>query len=281
MSVIVKAPAKLNLALDVIGRRADGYHDLRTVMQTIDWCDTVTVDTADDGAVHLWCDGGIPADETNIAYRAAVLFADAIGCKHGFAVKVEKSIPAQAGMAGGSTDGAAVLCGLNELMNFPLTPEQLLSLGAKLGADVPFCILGGTALANGIGTDLTPLPPIPSCFFVVSKPEGGVSTPEAYRLLDAAPTLVHPQVDALCEAIQTADLDGMLPHMMNSFEAPLALPHTDAITALLKVHGASAALLTGSGSAVFGVFKEQAAAETAAAVLGRTYLTRVCRPVTP
>lgn len=280
MSIIVKAPAKLNLALDVIGRRADGYHDLRTVMQTIDWCDTVTVDKADSG-IHLSCDGGIPEDETNIAYRAAALFADAVGCKHGFSVKVEKSIPAQAGMAGGSTDGAAVLRGLNELMNYPLTREQLLSLGAKLGADVPFCILGGTALATGIGTELTPLPPMPSCYFVVSKPQGGVSTPEAYRLLDNAPTLVHPQVDVLCEAIRNADLDGMLPHMANSFEAPLALPHTDAITAVLKAHGASAALLTGSGSAVFGLFKEKATAETAAAVLGVTYRTRVCQPVKP
>lgn len=280
MSIVISAPAKLNLSLDVTGRRDDGYHTLRTVMQSIDWCDTVTVDFANDGEIHLTCDGGIPADEKNIAYRAAVLFREAIGVTDGYTIDVCKSIPSQAGMAGGSADGAAVLRGLNRLHGEPLAEEALLSLGARLGADVPFCLLGGTALATGIGTDLSPLPALPSCYFVVVKPEGGVSTPEAYRLLDSASTLFHPDVDAQCDAIRCGDLDGVIACMGNSFEAPLALPHTVAIVAALKEHGAEAALLTGSGSATFGLFKDKVTAESAAAALQASYpQTRLCRPL--
>lgn len=279
MSIVLSAPAKLNLSLDVTGRRADGYHTLRTVMQSIDWCDTVTVDFAEDNRIHLTCDGGIPADEKNIAYRAAALFREAIGSERGYVIDVKKCIPSQAGMAGGSADGAAVLRGLNALHGEPLSEEALFALGARLGADVPFCLLGGTALAEGIGTDLVPLTPLSACFFVVVKPDGGVSTPEAYRLLDNAPALLHPDVEAQCAAIGRHDFDGVVAHAGNSFEAPLALPHTADIVTLLKKHGAAAALLTGSGSAVFGIFKEQAVAEAAAAVLQKAYPeTRLCRP---
>ena len=280
MSIVLSAPAKLNLSLDVTGRREDGYHTLRTVMQSIDWCDTVTVDLADDGHIHLTCDGGIPANEKNIAYRAAVLFREALGTEQGYVIDVHKAIPSEAGIAGGSADGAAVLRGLNRLHGEPLSEEALLTLGARLGADVPFCLLGGTALATGIGTELTPLPPLPPCYFVVVKPEGGVSTPEAYRLLDSAPSLLHPDVEAQCEAIRRGDLEGILPHTGNSFEAPLALPHTATIVALLRQHGAAAALLTGSGSATFGIFREKATAEAAAEALKAHYpQTRLCLPV--
>ncbi len=280
MSITVHAPAKLNLALDVIGRREDGYHTLRTVMQTIDWCDAVTVDLAADGAIHLSCDGGLPADERNIAYRAAALFRERTGLREGCTVAIRKHVPAEAGMAGGSTDGAAVLKALNELTGSPLSQAELLALAAQNGADVPFCVLGGTALATGIGTELTPLPPLPDCTFVVVKPTGGVSTPEAYRLLDSAPALLHPDVDGLCTALQNGDLDGVIPCMGNSFEAPLALPHTATIVATLKSNGAAHAMLTGSGSAVFGIFKDKTVADAAAAALQAAYpLTRVCKPI--
>ena len=280
MSITLFAPAKLNLALDVTGRREDGYHTLRTVMQTIDWCDVITVGFTNDTAIHLTCDGGIPADESNIAYRAAALFREKTGNTQGISVTVEKHIPSQAGMAGGSADGAAVLRALNELAGYPLSQDELLALGAKLGADVPFCLLGGTALATGIGTELTPLSPLPTCRFVVVKPEGGVSTPEAYRLLDSAPALLHPDVDAMCTAIQNGDLSSVIPCMGNSFEEPLAIPRTADIAAQLKKHGAAAALLTGSGSAVFGLFLEQSTAQAAAEQLQKQYpLTRVCQPI--
>ncbi|MBR2406994.1 MAG: 4-(cytidine 5'-diphospho)-2-C-methyl-D-erythritol kinase [Clostridia bacterium] len=280
MSITLRAPAKLNLALDITGRRSDGYHTLRTVMQTIDWYDTVTVDLAEDEAIHLSCDGGIPADEHNIAYRAAALFRERTGMRRGVHITVEKHIPSQAGMAGGSADGAAVLRALNELADTPLPQEELLALGAKLGADVPFCLMGGTMLATGIGTDLAALPPLPACCFVVVKPEGGVSTPEAYRLLDSAPTLLHPDVTALCTAIEQGDLNGVIACMGNSFEQPLALPHTASVVTLLKQHGAAAALLTGSGSAVFGLFRDASTAEAALAALQQRYPNaRLCHPV--
>lgn len=279
MRVTVQAPAKLNLALDVIGKRADGYHELRTVMQTVDWCDVVTVEQAPDAAIHLECGGGIPADETNTAYRAAALFREQTGRQEGYIITVQKNIPSQAGMAGGSADGAAVLRALNELTGKPLEEETLLSLAAKIGADVPFCLQGGTALATGIGTVLTPLPALPPCTFVVVKPDGGVSTPEAYRLLDSAPQLVHPDVDGMCQALYHGDLSGVIAAMGNSFEQPLALPHTAAIVQLLKMGGADAALLTGSGSAVFGVFTDEHRAVAAADVVKEQYpLTRICKP---
>lgn len=276
----VSAPAKLNLSLDVIGRRDDGYHLLRTVMQTVDWCDTVTVDVSADGAIHLICDGGIPADEHNTAYRAAVLFREYTGRQEGYTIHVEKHIPSQAGMAGGSADAAAVLRALNELTGAALTREELIALGAKIGADVPFCVVGGTALATGIGTELTPLPPMPPCWFVAVKPAGSVSTPEAYRLLDGAPHLLHPDVEAQCDAIRRGDLSAVINTMGNSFEAPLALPNTADIAERLCACGAARAMLTGSGSVVFGVFTDEAAAVRAEAELQKTYpVTRMCRPI--
>ena len=280
MSVTVSAPAKLNLSLDVIGRRDDGYHLLRTVMQTVDWCDTVTVDLSSEGEIRLVCDGEIPADEKNTAYRAAVLFREYTGRQEGYTIRVEKHIPSQAGMAGGSADAAAVLHALNELTDAKLSLEELLVLGAKIGADVPFCVLGGTALATGIGTELTALPALPPCWFVAVKPDGGVSTPEAYRLLDSAPRLAHPDVEAQCEAIRRGDLAAIIETMDNSFERPLALPHTDDIVKQLCACGAARAMLTGSGSVVFGIFTDRAAAERAEEKLKQTYpVTRLCQPI--
>ena len=280
MSITVCAPAKLNLSLDVVGVRTDGYHELRSVMQAIDWCDTVTVDFAPDGDIHLTCDGGIPADERNIAYRAAALFRECTGRDEGYVIDVRKSIPSEAGMGGGSSDGAAVLRALNELTDAGIPQGDLLALASKLGADVPFCLLCGTALATGTGTDLVPLPSLPDCTFVVVKPAGGVSTPEAYRRLDSAPALLHPDVDGMVDALHRGDLSGVARHVGNSFEAPMALPHTDTVTAVMRAHGARAAALTGSGSAVFGLFDDPAAATACAAALTPAFpLTRVCKPL--
>lgn len=280
MSITIDAPAKLNLSLDVVGVRPDGYHELRSVMQAIDWCDRVTVDFAPDGDIHLTCDGGIPADERNIAYRAAALFRELTGRREGYVIDVRKSIPSEAGMGGGSSDGAAVLRALNALTGAGVPQDDLLAASAKLGADVPFCLLGGTALATGTGTDLIPLPPLPDCTFVVVKPEGGVSTPEAYRRLDSAPALLHPDVDGMVSALQRGDLGGVAERIGNSFEAPMALPHTATVTAVMRAHGARGAALTGSGSAVFGLFDDEAAAAACAAALTPAYpRTRLCKPL--
>ena len=280
MSLTVLAPSKLNLSLDVCGVLPNGYHELRSVMQAIDWCDEITVALAPEAGIRLTCDGGIPADERNLAHRAAALFFEFTGQQQGCVIDVKKHIPAEAGMGGGSSDAAAVLRALNELTGTAVSEPDLLALAAKIGADVPFFLIGGTVLATGIGTDLTPLPPLPDCTFVVVRPTGGVSTPEAYRRLDGAPTLYHPDVDGMVTALYAGDLDGVARHVGNSFEVPMALPHTEAITAAMRTHGALAAALTGSGSAVFGLFDDEAAAAACADTLAKAHpLTRLCHPL--
>lgn len=279
MTVRVWAPAKVNLTLDVVGRRDDGYHLLRSVMQTIDLYDVITVSAREDGQLHVTCDGGIPADEHNTATRAARLFCETHGCTCGFDVTVEKHIPSQAGMAGGSTDAAAVLVALNVLTGAGYTTAELCAMGAKIGADVPLCVHGSTVLCTGTGTELTPVTPLKSGVFVAVKPEGGVSTPEAYRLLDSAAQLLHPDTDGLCRALQNRSLAEVAACMGNSFEAPIALPHTADIKARLLDGGALNAILTGSGSTVFGLFAdEQTAVACAERLRGDYPQTFVCHP---
>ncbi|MBQ6830805.1 MAG: 4-(cytidine 5'-diphospho)-2-C-methyl-D-erythritol kinase [Clostridia bacterium] len=279
MTVRVWAPAKVNLTLDVVGRREDGYHLLRSVMQTIDLYDVVTVSTRDDGRLRVTCNGGIPADEHNTATRAARLFCQQHGCPCNFDITVEKHIPSQAGMAGGSTDAAAVLVALNVLTGAGYTTEALCEMGAQIGADVPLCVHGSTVLCTGTGTELTPVTPLKSGVFVAVKPEGGVSTPEAYRLLDSAEQLFHPDTDGLCRALETQSLSEVAACMGNSFEKPLALPYTADIQTRLVNGGALNAILTGSGSTVFGLFADEETAAACADTLRGDYpQTFVCRP---
>ncbi len=277
MSVTVNAPAKINLVLDVVGRREDGYHLLETVFQTVDWCDRITVEFAD--VTEVFCDGGAPNDESNTAYRAAMLFKAHTAREEQYRVTVEKHIPMQAGLAGGSADAAGVLLALNRLTGAALSLDELCALGAKIGADVPFCIRGGTALGTGTGTELQPLPAFKTGIFVIAKPTGGVSTPEAYRLVDGKADLFHPSARAFCEALQNGDFAKMAAAIGNSFEDALCLPDSLAARDLLIQNGAAAACMSGSGSSVFGLFESQDAAERCASVMGQHYAqVRVCRP---
>lgn len=278
MSVTALAPAKINLTLDVIGKREDGYHLLNTVMQTVSLYDRVTVDYAEEG-ITLRCNGDIPSDPTNTAYKAATLFREAIGYHGGFTVTVEKTIPSEAGLAGGSADAAGVLHALNRLTGAGLSVAQLCAIGAKIGADVPFCIHGGTVLCTDIGTVLTPVSPLSSCGILIVKPQGGVSTPEAYRLLDAAEHLLSLDVAAQCEALKRGDLNGVAAQVGNTFETPLALPETATIRRIMAENGALASALSGAGSAVFGLFKTKEQAASCATAFGDRYpFTAVCEP---
>ena len=275
MKITVKAPAKINLVLDVVGRRADGYHLLETVFQAVDWYDRITVESAKE--MHFTCSGNAPQDERNTAYRAAVLFNERIGCTDAYHITIDKQIPMQAGLAGGSADAAGVLVALNQLHGEPLSVEQLCEIGAKIGADVPFCVVGGTVLATGVGEQLRPLPALAQGYVVIAKPTDGVSTPEAYRRLDAVQNLPHPSADACCNAIENGDFEAMARTVGNVFETALAIPSCTAIKEQLLQHGALAACMSGSGSAVFGLFREKTLAEQCAKQLPFETV-RVCRP---
>lgn len=277
MSVTVKAPAKINLVLDVVGRRDDGYHLLETVFQTVDWYDHIAVDVADE--MQVLCNGGAPQDESNTAYRAAMLFRQHTARNECYRIVIKKQIPMQAGLAGGSADAAGVLLALNRLTGADLSLDALCKLGAKIGADVPFCIRGGTALGTGTGTELQPLPAFDKGCLVIVKPSGGVSTPEAYRLVDGKANLFHPSARAFCEALQNGDFAGMAAAVGNSFEDALCLTDSLAARERLLQNGADAACMSGSGSAVFGLFALRETAERCAAALSDHYAhVRVCRP---
>ena len=270
-----KAFAKLNISLDVTGRRPDGYHDMRMVMQTVTLCDDVSVSLREDGAVHARTNlRYLPCDERNIAVKAArAFFAKAEMKNAGADIGIRKRIPVCAGMGGGSSDGAAVLRALNRLCGKPFSLPELEALGASLGSDIPFCVAGGTALAEGRGEVLSPLPDLPACRFVIVKPRFSVSTPELFSKLDRSPVKRHPDTDGIVSAIRAGDLPGVCRRMYNVFEDVLP-PKPDDVAVIksrLLDCGARGAMMTGTGSAVFGVFDSEAAAEAARAALSKSY----------
>ena len=282
MNATEKAFAKLNISLDVTGRRPDGYHDMRMIMQTVSLCDDVSVSLRDDGHVRAGTNlRYLPCDERNIAVKAARAFFAAADMKNaGADIGIRKRIPVCAGMGGGSSDGAAVLRALNRLAGKPFSLAELEKLGAGLGSDVPFCVGGGTALAEGRGEILTPLPAFPKCFFVIVKPRFSVSTPELFSKLDQCPIKRHPDTNSIVSAIKSEKLPDICRRMYNVFEDVLPPKPDDIprIKGMLLDCGALSAMMTGTGSAVFGIFDEQKKAEAARAALakgcGKVFLAR-------
>ncbi len=270
-----KAYAKLNLTLDVLGRREDGYHDLEMVMQSISLCDSVSV--------RIGCGGGIstisnvrhiPNDERNIAYKAASAFLVATGIDcGGVHIAMEKRIPSSAGMAGGSADGAAVLRLLSQLTGTNLTERELCEIGVTVGADIPFCLMGGTALACAKGEDLKELTPVPDCFFVIGKPRKGMSTKAVFEKIDSEPILRRPDTAAMLSAIEQSSVPGIASAVYNVFEMPVSseVPEISDIKETLLENGALTAAMTGSGSAVFGIFDNRSDAEKAKKILSQSY----------
>lgn len=253
-----KAYAKINPVLDVLRRREDGYHELRMIMQTVNIYDTLELVKSESG-IRLTCDTGLlPCDDGNIVYRAARLMQETFSLKEGIEIHLTKKIPMAAGMAGGSADAAATLHGMNELFDLKLTTEKLCELGVKLGADVPYCILGGTMLAEGIGEKLTALPPMPECRLVVAKPDFDVSTKYVYENLHANELKEHPDVDGMIAAIKAGDLQAVAAHMENVLETVTVrkYPQIAELKELMRSQGALNALMSGSGPSVFGLFTD-------------------------
>ena len=279
-SVTVLAPAKLNLSLDVVGTMPNGYHDLDMVMQTIDLYEKIILKTSRD--LRLSLPGSfVPANDKNTAVKAALAFFDYTGLLAGVDINVYKRVPVRAGMAGGSADAAGVLVGLNELYGAKLSMSELCAIGAGIGADVPFALLGGTCRVRGVGDLMKALPPCPDCRFVVVMPSVGVSTPEAFARYDTMGSPVHPDCEAQEQAIRKNDLPAVCAAAGNALEHCSGAVETPAICEILRANGAITAQMTGSGAAVFGIFADDAQARAAAAVLRKGYKqVYVCRPTT-
>lgn len=285
MTKEILAPAKINLYLDVTGKRQDGYHNIKSVMQTVSLFDRVTV-TEDTGISVSCTDKTLPTDNNNLAYKAASLFFSETGIKGGAKTSIEKNIPVAGGLAGGSTDGAAVLTALNSIYGNVLSDERLMSLGARLGADVPFCIAQGCALCEGIGELITPIESKLALNIVIAKGGESVSTPEAYRLIDEQ--LDKGQVNnrrngaAVLEAVRMGNTAELLRHAYNIFEEVILPRHSCAakIKEEMYENGAVFAMMSGSGPSVFGVFENEASACLAAQYLRSLgYTAASCKTV--
>lgn len=263
----IVARAKLNLTLDVLGKRPDGYHDLCMVMQSVDLCDRLTLTRRETEKIAVSTNlSFLPNDERNLAAKAANVFFRHTGENVGLNIQIRKKIPVCAGMAGGSTDAAAVLRALNELTGANLPTEELAKLGEQVGSDVPYCVLGGTALAEGRGELLTPLPPLPGCFAVLCKPYFSISTPELFASIDKCKVVCRPDTDGLIDALKRGSLGDAARRMYNVFEDVLPVRQRKIIgeikSALIS-EGALGACMTGTGPTVFGLFDREELAKAA------------------
>lgn len=262
----LKALAKINLGLDVLGRRENGYHDVRMVMQTIYLYDDVFMEKTKEEGIHLETNlFYLPVNENNIAYKAAKLLMDEFQIEGGVSIRLNKFIPVSAGMAGGSSNAAAVLFGMNRMYQLGLSQQELMERGVKLGADVPYCIMRGTVLAEGIGEELTPLPALPKCYVLIAKPPVSVSTKTVYEKLDALDIVKHPNIDGILEGLEEQNLEKIAANMGNVLEEVTVgdYPVIEKIKKVMKDAGALNAMMSGSGPTVFGIFTDRKAAKQA------------------
>ena len=262
MKLAKRANAKINLSLDLTSVLPNGYHAIHTVMQSVSLSDTVRVSDAAQGIRLICTDKSVPMDEKNTAYRAAAYYFEAIGGSPAIAIEIEKRIPSQAGLGGGSADAAAVLRILNEMHGFALTEQKLLEIALKTGADVPFALCGGTRYCMNIGEITAALPHIPA-YVLIAKPERGVSTAEAFRKFDTGIPIRHPDADRLLYYFAKSEPKAALRHSGNVFEQLLTIPEGEAVKRVMAENGAYYTSLSGSGSAYFGLFDSAEAAEEA------------------
>lgn len=287
MKLKVLAPAKINLSLDIVCKRPDGYHDVAMVMQAVSLYDTVTVsdevDSSEERDVVVTCDvEGIPTDNSNIVCKAAAAYFKYCEIERKkISVDIQKNIPSQAGLAGGSTDAAAVILALNRIFDTKLTAKQMCEIGATVGADVPFCIVGGTQLAKGIGTTMTKLPQLTKCSILICKPDVSVSTALAYEKSDSKPPKGFLVTDEVVKFIFKRNLRGVCECLYNEFEAVMQIQEINDIKKTMTKNNALGACMSGSGSAVYGIFLQEKKALKCKDAMSDTYdKLYLCAPIT-
>lgn len=273
----LRALAKINLGLDIFRKREDGYHEVRMIMQTIQMYDVLEMKRVRKPGISLSVNYSyIPNDERNLVYKAAKLLMDEFQVKSGVDIRLEKFIPVAAGMAGGSSDAAAALVGINRLFKLGLSEKDLMDRAVNIGADVPYCVMRGTALAEGIGEKLTRITPVPDCFVLIGKPGINVSTKAAYESLQLDKITTHPDIDGMIKDIECGNLLAMTEKMGNVFEPGIIgkYPVIGEIKELMEAHGALKAMMSGSGPTVFGIFDDRKKMEAAAAALRESRLAK-------
>ena len=283
-TIQMKAFGKVNLGLDVVRRREDGYHEVRMVMQTVQLFDRIMLEKKEQPGITLETNlSFLPVNEQNIAYRAAKLLMDEFHIPGGLHIKIEKHIPVAAGMAGGSTNGAAVLYGMIRKYHLGLSKRKLMERGVRLGADVPYCIMRGTVLAEGIGEILTPVTAMPECYILIGKPPISVSTKHVYENLRLDQVESHPDIDGIVDALKERNLQGVTDRMSNVLETVTIPEHPEIqkIKDVMLEAGAMNALMSGSGPTVFGIFKDQETGMRAKKILRNSHLVRQSYLVKP
>lgn len=272
MEITINAPAKINLYLNVLNKRKDDYHNVEMVMQTVNLFDVITIKKTNKTEITLTSTYNFKNKEENTAYIAAKNFLEYINLKNeGIHINIQKKIPLGAGLAGGSSDAAAVLLGLNKLFECNFTKNKLAKLGEKIGADVPFCIFGGTMLATGIGTILSPLPPIKNCYFVIVKPKFSISTKTAYQSLNNILSKKNKSIKNIISAIKSNNLKTISKNIYNKFEEVIKNEELSQIKNLLNNKGALNSCMTGTGSAIYGIFDNKEKAIYCKKVLDKYY----------
>lgn len=273
----LRAMAKINLGLDIIGKREDGYHEVRMIMQTIRMYDVLEIRKKSSPGIFLSTNlPYIPCDERNLVYKAAKILMDEFHVEEGLSMKLTKSVPVAAGMAGGSSDAAAAFVGVNRLFHLGLSEEELMKRAVQVGADVPYCVMRGTALAEGIGEKLTRLPDLPGCYILIGKPGINVSTRTAYENLDLNEIRRRPDIDGMIRDIKNKDLYSMTGKMENVFEPGIMAkyPVIREIRDLMEKQGALKAMMSGSGPTVFGIFDDAGKMQNAARALKKSGLAK-------
>lgn len=265
-SIVLKSYGKINLGLDVLRRREDGYHEVRMIMQTVGLYDVLTMKKRKEDEIKMTCNlPFLPTDERNLVYKAVKLIKDKYHIKDGVAIDLKKRIPVAAGMAGGSSNCAAALKGMNELFDLGLSIDELCDIGVTLGADVPYCIWGGTALSEGIGEKLSRVDAMPDCYILIAKPGISVSTAFVYQNLNLAGLEKHPDIDGMLECLKQKDLEGICDRLENVLETVTIkeYPIIEQVKQHLREQGAMGTLMSGSGPTIFAIFKDKKTADNA------------------